>query len=86
MVAAGKVPYVCSQNVDSLHLWSGVPRSKLAELHGNCFAERCTQCRTEYARDFQMETVGGARVRACVHAFWARNCCSSGGQQLPCNR
>ncbi|EFJ49104.1 hypothetical protein VOLCADRAFT_59916, partial [Volvox carteri f. nagariensis] len=57
LVAAGKVPYVCSQNVDSLHLWSGVPRNRLAELHGNCFAERCTQCRSEYARDFQMETV-----------------------------
>ncbi|GLC36450.1 hypothetical protein PLESTB_000149400 [Pleodorina starrii] len=57
LVAAGKVPYVCSQNVDSLHLWSGVPRTQLAELHGNCFAERCTQCRTEYNRDFQMETV-----------------------------
>ncbi|GLI63761.1 hypothetical protein VaNZ11_006835, partial [Volvox africanus] len=57
LVAIGKVPYVCSQNVDSLHLWSGVPRRQLAELHGNCFAERCTKCRTEYTRDFQMETV-----------------------------
>nr|ADI47119.1 SIR2-like protein [Chlamydomonas reinhardtii] len=57
LVAAGKCPYVCSQNVDSLHLWSGVPRSRIAELHGNCFAERCRGCGAEYARDFQMETV-----------------------------
>ncbi|KAG2449351.1 hypothetical protein HYH02_005506 [Chlamydomonas schloesseri] len=57
LVGAGKCPYVCSQNVDSLHLWSGVPRAALAELHGNCFAERCRGCGAEYARDFQMETV-----------------------------
>ncbi|KAG2491681.1 hypothetical protein HYH03_010049 [Edaphochlamys debaryana] len=57
LVLSGKAPYVCSQNVDGLHLRSGVPRQQLAELHGNCFAERCTACRTEYSRDFQMETV-----------------------------
>ncbi|PNH03818.1 NAD-dependent protein deacetylase SRT1 [Tetrabaena socialis] len=57
LVASGKAPHVCSQNVDSLHLWSGVPRDRIAELHGNCFAERCTSCKKEYARDFQMETV-----------------------------
>lgn len=59
LVSAGIASYVCSQNVDSLHLRSGVPRAQLAELHGNCFAERCTRCRREYVRDFQMETVRG---------------------------
>jgi NAD+-dependent protein deacetylase sirtuin 6 len=29
-----------------------------AELHGNCFAERCPRCRSEYVRDFEMATVG----------------------------
>lgn len=46
-----------SQNVDGLHLRSGVPRDKLAELHGNCFAERCPSCKKEYIRDFEIETV-----------------------------
>ncbi|KAL6756382.1 hypothetical protein V8C86DRAFT_78882 [Haematococcus lacustris] len=46
LVALGKARYVCSQNVDSLHLRSGVPRPALAELHGNCFAERCQACRS----------------------------------------
>eukprot|EP00798_Chlamydomonas_sp_ICE-L_P021068 gene21068-27948_t len=57
LVQAGKGTYVCSQNVDCLHLRSGIPRPKIAELHGNCFAERCSICRTEYVRDFQVETV-----------------------------
>ncbi len=38
-------------------LLAGVPRSELAELHGNCFAERCKKCKTEYVRDFEMDTV-----------------------------
>ena len=46
-----------SQNVDGLHLRSGIPRDKLAELHGNCFAERCPSCKKEYIRDFEIETV-----------------------------
>eukprot|EP00877_Chromochloris_zofingiensis_P004606 jgi/Chrzof1/14146/Cz08g26220.t1 len=54
----GKLTYICSQNVDGLHLRSGVPRQHLAELHGNCFAERCKKCKQEYVRDFEMETVG----------------------------
>jgi mono-ADP-ribosyltransferase sirtuin 6 len=53
----GKLVYLCSQNVDGLHLRSGVPREQLAELHGNCFAERCRKCGAEYVRDFEMDTV-----------------------------
>lgn len=45
LVATGRVRCVCSQNVDCLHTRSGVPRATLAELHGNCFAERCQACR-----------------------------------------
>lgn len=58
LMESGKLTYVVSQNVDGLHLRSGVPRARLAELHGNCFAERCAACGTEYIRDFEVETVG----------------------------
>ncbi len=57
LVRRGKVTRVVSQNVDGLHLRSGIPRDRLAELHGNCFAERCHSCKKEYIREFEIETV-----------------------------
>uniref|UniRef100_A0A0D9ZI96 protein acetyllysine N-acetyltransferase n=1 Tax=Oryza glumipatula TaxID=40148 RepID=A0A0D9ZI96_9ORYZ len=54
----GRLKFVISQNVDSLHLRSGLPREKLAELHGNSFKEICPSCKKEYLRDFEIETIG----------------------------
>ncbi|KAH7859458.1 hypothetical protein Vadar_001314 [Vaccinium darrowii] len=55
---AGILKFIISQNVDSLHLRSGIPREKLAELHGNSFMEICPKCGVEYLRDFEVETIG----------------------------
>ncbi|CAM6084960.1 unnamed protein product [Calypogeia fissa] len=55
---AGILKYIISQNIDGLHLRSGIPRSQLAELHGNCFREVCGGCGKDYVRDFEMETIG----------------------------
>ncbi|KAK1353793.1 Deacetylase sirtuin-type domain-containing protein [Heracleum sosnowskyi] len=55
---AGILKFVISQNVDSLHLRSGIPREKLSELHGNSFREVCPSCGAEYVRDFEVETIG----------------------------
>lgn len=40
----GKLDFLISQNVDSLHFKSGIKLEKLAELHGNMTLMKCLQC------------------------------------------
>ena len=40
----GKMKFLISQNVDNLHLKSGIKPELLAELHGNMTKLRCTGC------------------------------------------
>ena len=40
----GKLRFLISQNVDNLHLKSGIRPELLAELHGNTTKLRCVQC------------------------------------------
>jgi mono-ADP-ribosyltransferase sirtuin 6 len=40
----GKLRFLISQNVDNLHLKSGIRPDLLAELHGNISKLRCTRC------------------------------------------
>jgi NAD-dependent SIR2 family protein deacetylase len=40
----GKLEFLISQNVDNLHLKSGIQPELLAELHGNMTKLRCTEC------------------------------------------
>ena len=40
----GKLKFLISQNVDNLHLKSGIRLELLAELHGNMTKLRCTRC------------------------------------------
>ena len=47
---------IVSQNVDGLHLKSGVPREQLAELHGNNNLETCIDCGRAFLREFRTRT------------------------------
>lgn len=52
MVDENLVKFVVSQNTDGLHVRSGIPNEKIAELHGNTNKEYCKKCAKIYYRDF----------------------------------
>lgn len=49
----GRLGFLISQNVDNLHLASGLEPSTLAELHGNVLRVRCCQCERTYSKSQQ---------------------------------
>jgi mono-ADP-ribosyltransferase sirtuin 6 len=71
----GKLKFLISQNVDNLHLKSGIKPELLAELHGNMTKLRCDVCGETLDRSLQPErcTCGG-RLSSSVVDF---------GQSLP---
>eukprot|EP01083_Nonionella_stella_P280948 955947_1 len=54
------VKYVITQNVDGLHMRSGLPRSKHCFLHGCIFTEKCEICSKEYFRKYD---IGGVSFK-----------------------
>ncbi|KAG7175897.1 NAD-dependent protein deacetylase Sirt6-like isoform X2 [Homarus americanus] len=54
----GYVQYVVTQNIDGLHLRSGLQRQKLAELHGDMFVDKCNYCHRQFVRNTAATTVG----------------------------
>jgi NAD-dependent SIR2 family protein deacetylase len=55
----GKLRFLISQNVDNLHLTSGIRPDLLAELHGNIAKLRCQRCQA------QVDTSQGRDVCSC---------------------
>jgi NAD-dependent SIR2 family protein deacetylase len=45
----GKLQFLISQNVDNLHLESGFPMERIAELHGNGKLMRCLSCDSRFS-------------------------------------
>ena len=71
----GKLKFLISQNVDNLHLKSGIRPELLAELHGNMTKFRCTRCgKTTDRSSEQSSCPCGGRLVSSVVDF---------GQSLP---
>lgn len=47
----GKLGFLISQNVDCLHLKSGIRPELLSELHGNCLRTRCMACEVTFPQN-----------------------------------
>ncbi|XP_044259827.1 NAD-dependent protein deacetylase Sirt6 [Tribolium madens] len=58
LVEENYVHYIISQNIDGLHLRSGISRKFIAELHGNMFVEQCNFCDSQFVRNLPTATVG----------------------------
>ncbi len=64
-----KLRFLITQNVDNLHLRSGIRPELLAELHGNVARLRCQQCETQVAKSLGLETCscGGKLVSSVIN-------------------
>ncbi len=47
----GKMKFLISQNVDNLHLQSGIKTNLISELHGNYKFIKCLECDSRFSRD-----------------------------------
>jgi len=85
----GKLRFLISQNVDNLHLRSGIRPDLLAELHGNTTRLKCERCQTQIdkSRGLNACSCGGGLVSSVVNfgdplpqkeleeSFWHSNHC-----------
>jgi len=65
----GKLSFLISQNVDNLHLRSGIRPDLLAELHGNVTKLRCTRCKAQVDKSTNIDrcSCGGRLVSSVVN-------------------
>ena len=54
----GHLKHIISQNLDGLHVKSGIPLKNISELHGNTNLEICSKCSNRYYRSFNVVVKG----------------------------
>jgi len=69
MQEMGKLQFLISQNIDNLHLKSGIKPHILAELHGNVAQDRCTICERTYPRESVAQCECGGGLKSSVVHF-----------------
>ena len=64
----GKLAFLVSQNIDNLHIKSGIRPELLAELHGNVSRLRCQRCESQVDKSSGLTrcTCGGKLVSSVV--------------------
>lgn len=66
----GKLDFLISQNIDNLHLSSGIKPEILAELHGNLVRVRCVNCEETYPKEDDLpECQCGGKLKSSVVGF-----------------
>ena len=67
LVNRGKASAVITQNIDGLHQASGVPASRVIELHGNTTYAHCLDCAQRYEiEDIRVEFERTGEAPCCV--------------------
>src|SRR3954470_5112966 len=84
LIRTGKATSVITQNIDGLHQDSGIPDSKVIELHGNTTYAHCLDCGLRYEIealrvDFEQDRI----VPHCACGGWVKTATISFGQAMP---
>jgi len=67
LVEQGRMSAIITQNVDGLHQRSGVPESKIIELHGNSTYASCLDCGYRHELDpIRRAFLGSGKLPLCV--------------------
>jgi NAD-dependent SIR2 family protein deacetylase len=65
-----KLDFLISQNIDNLHLASGIRPEILAELHGNLARVRCAACEQTHPKSAALAACGcGGKLKSSVVGF-----------------
>ena len=66
----GRLDFLISQNIDNLHLASGIREDLLAELHGNLARQRCVVCERTYPKSAGVDACEcGGSLKSSVVGF-----------------